>query len=62
MEILNKQFKELFETCYADGDKEIDMEGVGSYIKEAYRQYYAWRKEHEKEKEGTIPKSILIKG
>jgi len=53
METLNKQFKQLFEACYADGDKEIDMEGVGTYIKEAYKQYYAWRQENGEEKNST---------
>ena len=39
----------FFEFCYAEGDKELRMGGVSLRLRDMYRDYYAWRKENEKE-------------
>ena len=41
------EHKKLFELCYEQGDKELTMGGVPIYLREAYRKYYARRKENE---------------
>mgnify|MGYP001312859945 CR=1 FL=1 len=45
-ETQNKDLKQLFEMFYENGDKKIEMLGVPQHIREAYKEYYAMRKEN----------------
>ena len=47
MKLITDKHKEFFEQCFRDGDTEIMMGGVPLYVREAYREYYARRKEDE---------------
>jgi len=36
---------QFFETCFLDGDKKIQLQGVSLRLRKAYDDYYAYRKE-----------------
>lgn len=38
---------DLFKTCYENGNTQIDMLKASNTIKEAYKEYYAWRQEYD---------------
>ena len=47
-----KDYENFFEQCFKDGDKEITLQGIPKYLKDAYKKYYAERiKNGEKEKQ-----------
>ena len=47
-----KDYEKFFEQCFKDGDKEITLQGIPKYLKDAYKKYYAERiKNGEKEKQ-----------
>ena len=52
-ETQNKDLKQLFEMFYENGDKKIEMLGVPQHIREAYKEYYAMRKENGQKKNRT---------
>jgi len=40
--------KLFFEFCYKEGDIELRMSGVSKTLRDAYRDYYAWRIENDR--------------